>query len=306
MANHGYKEVTLNLPFYLISPARFVHPVSARSPKPDLTVMKMNCVLLSFLVGGILSAQAQDWSKTRLEKSPRHQEWVTVSNGTHAVKCFVVYPEVKDKALSVLVIHENRGLTDWVRGVADQLAEQGYIAIAPDLLTGTGPTGGDTSSFASQDDATRAIGQLKADQVQADLGAVADYVIKDPAASGQLVVAGFCWGGGQSFAFATHRANLKASFVFYGTPPRDPAQIAKIPCPVYGFYGGNDARVDATIGPAQDLMKTAGKTYDPVTYEGAGHAFMRLGEDPAAEGPNKTAREDAWKRWKELLKKSAS
>jgi carboxymethylenebutenolidase len=249
---------------------------------------------------------AQDPVKDRLEKSPRHQEWVTVKNGERTVHAFVVYPEVKEKAPVVVVIHENRGLNDWARSVADRLAEHGCIAIAPDLLSGMGPKGGKTSDFENGDAAREALSKLPPDQITADLNAVCDYGAKIPAASGKIAVAGFCWGGGQSFRFATNRADLAAGFVFYGAGPQGKEAIARIKCPVYGFYAGDDARINATIPNSQDLMKAAGKTYEPVTYEGAGHAFMRLGEDPKGSEANRKAREDAWKRWVDLLKKLKS
>jgi carboxymethylenebutenolidase len=185
--------------------------------------------------------------------------------------------------------------------MADQLAEAGYIAIAPDLLSGMAPNGGKTSDFDSGDAAREAIGKLPPDQVTADLNAVADYVAKLPAANGKVAVGGFCWGGSQTFRFATNRANLAAAFVFYGTGPSDPAAIARIKAPVYGFYGGADARVNATIPTSEELMKAAGKTYEPVVYDGAGHGFMRSGEAPDASPENKKAREDGWARWKKLL-----
>jgi carboxymethylenebutenolidase len=246
---------------------------------------------------------AQDWAKERLENSPRHQEWVTVKHGDRVVHAFLVFPEVKDKVPAIVVIHENRGLTDWVRSLADQVAEAGYIAIAPDLLSGMGPDGGKTSDFPSGDAAREAIYQLPPDQITADLNAVADYVAALPAANGTVAVAGFCWGGSQSFRFATNRPDLAAAFVFYGTAPESPDDIARIQSPVYGFYGGNDARVGATVAPTADRMKAAGKTYEPVTYEGAGHGFMRAGEAPDASAANRRARADAWQRWKALLKR---
>jgi carboxymethylenebutenolidase len=253
------------------------------------------------------SSLRQDWAKQKLEKSPRHQEWVNVKAGNRTVNSFIVYPEVKGKATAVVVIHEIFGLTDWVRTVADQLAEAGYIAIAPDLLSGMGPKGGGSSEFTDRDAVGKAIRDLPADQVTADLNAVADYVAKLPAANGKVAVAGFCYGGTQTFRFATNRPSLKAAFVFYGSGPDSKEAIARIKAPVYGFYGGNDARVNATIPKSVELMKEAGKTYEPVTYEGAGHGFMRAGEDPTAadanKDANKKARDEAWARWKSLLKK---
>src|SRR5262245_15346254 len=259
------------------------------------------CVAALFIAAS--AAPAQDWAKARLEKSPRHGEWVKVQQGKREVQSFIVYPEVKEKAPAVVVIHEIFGLTDWVRSVADQLAEAGYIAIAPDLLSGMAPKGGGTSEFKGVDEARKAIMSLPPDQVTADLDAVADYVAKRPACNGKLAVGGFCWGGGQTFRYATNNKNLKAAFVFYGTGPEKEAEIERIACPVYGFYGGNDARVNATIPKSTELVKKAGKTYEPVTYEGAGHGFMRAGEAPDGNEANKKARDEAWKRWKELLKK---
>ena len=246
-----------------------------------------------------LPGMAQDWAKQALEKSPRHGEWVTVKHGNRAVQAFIVYPEVKGKASAVVVIHEIFGLTDWARSVADQLAGAGYIAIAPDLLSGRGPNGGKSSDFPSVDAAREAVGKLDADTVTADLNAVTDYVRKLPAANGKVAVAGFCWGGGQSFRFATNRHDLSAAFVFYGPPPEI---YGTITAPAYGFYASDDARITSTVPATVAAMKSANKKYEPVTYDGAGHGFMRSGEDPAGTEPNRKARADAWKRWLSLLK----
>ena len=256
-----------------------------------------SAVLVVWLLAA--AAPAQEWAKQQLAKSSRHQEWVTLKHGERSVEAFVVYPEVKNKAAAVVVIHEIFGMSDWVMSVADQLAAAGYIAIAPDLLSGMGPNGGRTTSFEAG--AVReAIGKLPPDQITADLNAAADYVKKLPAANGKVAVGGFCWGGSQTFRFATNRGDLAAAFVFYGTGPEE---VAAIKAPVYGFYGGNDARVNATIPKSEEAMKAAGKKYEPVTYEGAGHGFMRAGEDPGNANPaNKTARDEGWKRWLALLK----
>jgi carboxymethylenebutenolidase len=249
------------------------------------------------------NAVAQDWAKERADKSPRHQEWVKVKNGTRAVNSFVVYPEIKGKATAVIVIHEIFGMSDWVRSLTDQLAEAGYIAIAPDLLSGMGPKGGGSSEF-DRSGIGQAIRDLPGDQITGDLNAVADYVSKLPSSNGKVAVSGFCYGGSQTFRFATNRPTLKAAFVFYGTGPDSADAIVKIKCPVYGFYGGNDNRVNATIPKTEELMKAAGKTYEPVIYEGAGHGFMRAGEDPGDKNEaNKKARDAAWTRWKAILKK---
>jgi carboxymethylenebutenolidase len=294
---------------------------------------------------GAESDIAQDWAKQRMAKSPRHQEWVKVKykpvgdKPERAVSAFVVYPEVKTKATAVVVIHEIFGLSAWVQSLTDQLAEAGYIAIAPDLLSGMGPNGGGTSDVATV--GSNAIGvatrDLPPDQITGDLNAVADYVSKLPAANGKIATAGFCWGGGQTFRYATNNPGLKAAFVFYGTPPLagqppalpvDNAALAKIAAPVYGFYAGNDARINATVSATVEAMKQLKKQYDPVTYEGAGHGFMRAGDAPEPVAPvargntdadklamdtyqnaltsykaNKQARNEAWVRWKALLAK---
>jgi carboxymethylenebutenolidase len=281
----------------------------------------------------------QDWAKQRLAKSSRHQEWVKVKNGNREVNSFVVYPEVNKKATAVIVIHEIFGMSDWVQSLTDQLAEAGYIAIAPDLLSGMGPKGGGTSEIGgvSNNAIGQAIRDLPPDQITADLNAVADYVSKLPAANGKVVVAGFCWGGSQTFRFATNRPTLKAAFVFYGSEPMlgqppnqtiDKASLGRISAPVYGFYAGNDMRIDATVPPTIDAMKELNKMYEPVTYDGAGHGFMRAGEAPEPKAPevkgdkeaddkaaadyrkavaaykaNKKARDEAWVRWKQILGK---
>lgn len=247
------------------------------------------------------TAAAQDWAKEKLAKSSRHQEWVTVKHDGRAVETFVVYPESKDKRPVVVIIHEIFGMSDWVQDLADQVAEAGYIAVAPDLLSGMGPNGGRSSSF-EQGKTNEAVGKLNPDQVTADLNAVADYGMKLPASNGKLFVAGFCWGGGQTFRFATNRGDVAAAFVFYGPPPEKDA-MARIKAPVYGFFAGNDARIGAMIPDAIANMKAAGKTFEPVTYDGAGHGFMRAGEAPDANDANKKARTDSWERWKSLMAK---
>jgi carboxymethylenebutenolidase len=237
---------------------------------------------------------AQDWAKTRLEASPRHHEYVALKHGDRTVQAFVVYPEVKTKAPVIVLIHEIFGLSDWAKEMADELAAQGFIVVAPDLLSGFGPNGGGSSEFSGQDAVVKAVSGLNPDGVNADLDAAADYAKKLPAANGKIAVVGFCWGGGKSFAFATHRKDLSAAFVFYGGGPAD---VTTITAPVYGFYAGNDARIGATIPATTAAMKAAGKKYEPVTYDGAGHGFMRAGEDPTNTVPgNKTAREQGFTR----------
>jgi carboxymethylenebutenolidase len=249
-------------------------------------------IALFLSIAPVLAQAPADWAKQRLAASPRHREWVKVKSGNREVNAFVVYPEVKNKATSVVVIHEIFGMSDWVQLLADEVAEAGYIAIAPDLLSGMGP-------FADANAVGKAIRDLPPDQITADLNAVADYVAKLPAADGKVAVAGFCWGGGQAFRFATNRPTLAAAFVFYGTPPDS---VDAIKAPVYGFYAGNDARIGATVPKTLEMMHIAKKTYEVVTYAGAGHGFMRAGDAPDASEANKKARDESWVRWKTVLK----
>ena len=277
-----------------------------------------------------MSAPTQEWAKARLAKSPRHQEWVSVKHGNRTVSAFVVYPEVKKKATAVIVIHEINGLTEWVQGLTDQLAEAGYVAIAPDFLSGMGPNGGGTKELAAVDRQSvgQAIRALPPEQVTADLNAVSDYVGSLPASNGKIAVGGFCWGGSQAFRYATNNPKLKASFVFYGSAPESKEDLARIKAPVFGFYAGNDARINATLPATTVAMKDLKKEFEQVTYEGAGHAFMRSGEGPPPEPPkvsggqeteaqaaaahqkaletykaNQKARDESWVRWKRILSK---
>jgi carboxymethylenebutenolidase len=250
-----------------------------------------------------VSLHAQDWAKARLDASPRHHEYVALKHGDRTVQAFVVYPEVKTKAPVIILIHEIFGLSDWAKEMADELAGQGFIVVAPDLLTGFGPNNGGSDAFPNQDATVKAVSGLDAAVVNADLDAAADYAKTIPAANGKIAVAGFCWGGGKSFAFAAHRKDLSAAFVFYGPGPSD---VTTITAPVYGFYAGNDARIGATIPATTEAMKAAGKKYEPVTYDGAGHGFMRAGEAPDASPANKAAREQGFTRLVTLVKEMKS
>src|SRR6202042_1021832 len=246
--------------------------------------MKRLAGMMILVLGMLLGAQtmaaqewSQSWARERITKSPRHSEWVTVKHDSRNVETLIVYPESKDKRPVGLIIHEIFGLSDWAQELADEVAAAGYIAVAPDLLSSMAPNGGGPKDFPTG--VTEAVSKLNPDQVTADLNAAADYGLKLPASNGKIYVAGFCWGGGQTFRFATNRADLLAAFVFYGHPPAT-ADLPRIKALVYGFYAGNDARIDATIPDTVAAMKAAGKTYEPVTYEGAGHGFMRAGEAP--------------------------
>jgi carboxymethylenebutenolidase len=257
--------------------------------------MKHLVLLGAFALMTILNASAQDWAKARMEKSPRHLEWIKLKHGSREVNSFIAFPEVPNKATAVVVIHEIFGHTDWVRELTDELAAAGYIAIAPDLLSGT-------PAERAGDNVRKEISQLPQDQITADVQSAVDYVSKLPACNGKVVVAGFCWGGRESFRFACNSTNIKADFVFYGETPSE-TELKKITCPVYGFYAGNDARISAGVPATVEEMKKLGKKYEDVIYKGAGHGFMRAGEAPDANAANKKAREEAWTRWMDLLKK---
>jgi carboxymethylenebutenolidase len=329
-------------------------------------MMRVRFFLFTLCVSIAASCSAQDWAKAALAKSPRHGEYVTITElSGRKLQAWVVYPEVKDKAPVVVMIHEIFGQSDWAREMADEVASAGYIVVEPDLLSGFGPVGsaampalgcdpmncatgqqppikgptstikipqcdgrpctiqnsgdhahmqmgpgsgaafgpaspGGTAAFPDQGAVVKAVSSLDLNLVMTDLDAAADYGKKLPAANGKLYVAGFCWGGTQTFSFATHRKDLSAAFVFYGTPP--PADTMKnITAPVYGFYAGNDARVTSTVAQTIVDMKAAGKVYEPVTYDGAGHGFMRAGEAPEANAENSAARAEGFRRLVNLL-----
>jgi carboxymethylenebutenolidase len=192
----------------------------------------------------------------------------------------------------VIVIHEIYGLTDWIRGVADRLAADGFIAVAPDLICGKAPGGGCTDAAASSDDVVKLVRGLTAEEVSTRLDAVRDHALKLPAASGTSATLGFCWGGSTSFTYATAQPGLNAAVVYYGSSPADAAKLAAIEAPVLGLYGGDDARVNATIEPAALEMKKLGKTYETHVYDGAGHGFLR--QQGGRDGANMRATEQAW------------
>ena len=235
---------------------------------------------------------APDWLNT----SPRHGEWVDVTQPGSDVPIgtWVVYPEVSGPAPIVLVIHEIYGLTDWVRGVADQFAAEGFIAVAPDLLSGMGPGGGGTNSLGERDNVVATIRTLEPDERGRRLDAVRAYALDIPAGNGRIGSVGFCWGGTASFAYAVSQPALDAAVVYYGTSPAEASEYAQINAPVLGLYGGNDERVNATIPTAEGAMAAGDKPFEPNIYEGAGHGFLRaqLGQD----GANMAATEEAWPR----------
>lgn len=244
------------------------------------------------LAGQELPPGADD-AVQRLDRSPRHGEWVRYDAGDgDEVSAWVVYPERSDPAPVVIVIHEIFGLSDWIRAVADQLAAEGFIAIAPDLISGKGPDGGGSESVDRQG-AVRLIRGLDRPEVDRRLRAAAAYATGLPAATEAVGAVGFCWGGSTTFRFATVWPELDGAVVYYGSSP-DTEALARIRAPVQGHYGGDDERVNATIPDARAEMARLEKAYDPNIYEGAGHGFLR--QQDGREGANLRATEQAWPR----------
>jgi carboxymethylenebutenolidase len=231
-----------------------------------------------------------------LNTSPRHGEWVDVMlpGSDVPINTWVVYPERPDSAPVVLVIHEIYGMTDWIRGVADQFAAEGFIAVAPDLLSGMGPDGGGTDSLGERDNVVATIRTLEVDERTRRLNAVRTYALDIPSGNGRLGSVGFCWGGGASFAYAVDQPELNAAVVYYGTSPAEDTDYTDVNAPVLGLYGGSDERVNASIPRAEEAMAAAGKAFEPVVFDGAGHGFLRaqLGQD----GANLRATDQAWPR----------
>jgi len=251
-------------------------------------------------------ASAQDWARKAVDASPRKRNWATIPQGSRKIETFVAQPEGSAKVPAMIVIHEIFGLSDWVESVTDEFAAAGFLAVAPDLLSGLGPNGGRTKDFIVPEGqgpmatpAVQAVRALPQAQVAADLDAIMEFCRKQPRCNGKVCVVGFSWGGSQSFQFATRHKDLTASLVFYGGSPAKET-LSGVAAPVYGFYGGADARVNASIAPTQEAMKELGKKYEPVIYEGAAHGFMRSGAAPDAKEPDIKARQAAWTAIKKL------
>jgi carboxymethylenebutenolidase len=272
--------------------------------------MRTQLLTAAFMLALISIASAQtkippaaEGAAKALKDSPRHGEYVDVAlkDGQAKIKTYVVYPEKKEKAGVVLVIHEIFGLTDWVRAVADQLAADGFIAVAPDMLSGKGPNGGGTDSFKG-DEVKNAIRTLSTEEVNARLDAVREYALALPAANGKTASIGFCWGGSASFNYAVHHPTLNAAVVYYGSGPKDKEAFTKIQCPVLGLYGGDDGRVTQTVAATEAAMQEASKPFTKHIYDGAGHGFLRQ-QTGGKDGANPKAAEQAWKETAEFLKK---
>jgi carboxymethylenebutenolidase len=255
----------------------------------------------------------EEGAKQRLNTSPRHYDWVDIDipSGGPPVKTFVVHPERTDKAPVVIVIQEIFGLSDWIRGVADQLAAEGFIALAPDLLSGHGPNGGGTDAYPSRDDVTKAVMALAPQEIVARLNAVRDYGLRLPSASGRSASVGFCFGGSQSFAYAVAQPGLRAAVVYYGTATAKPGaaqgsftpadSLSEIEGAVLGLYGGADDRVTSTVAATAAKMSALGKIYESHIFANAGHGFLRA--QSGQNGANLKASEEAWALTVQFLRK---
>lgn len=234
--------------------------------------------------------------------SPRHSEWVQISREGRTLTAWVDYPKVKGKVPVVLVLHEVFGLTDSTRNTADQIAAMGYIAITPDMLSGFGPDGGGTSAFPTSRAASQTMTGLEDEVVNKSLSAWLDYGNTLPASNGKLAIVGLSWGGGAAFRYVTTQPkDVKAVFVFYDVGPPAVTQgskrdlglntypVDKINIPVFGFYPDRDTRVMNSLQATREAMAAAHKAFDPVIYENAEHAYMRVGEDPSDRNPSNAA-----------------
>ena len=285
-------------------------------------------VLLVGRASGRAPVQTPDYEQTaasqdELARSPRHMEYVAYADDTGgSVTSFLVYPESNRAADSVVIAFTGWAMTTWIQVIADRLARDGFATIVPDMLSGHGPGGGNSDSFGSKvrhregypgrfdeaDDVRRAMGSLDEEEVQGRLTASVRYMRALPATTDTVSVVGFCWGGTRAFEFATREPSLKAAFVFYGSPPAK-AAVANIACPVYGFYGENDFRVNVTIEKTKIAMAAAGKFYEPIVYEGVGHGFVQAGtgdrvilDSQGADAAVQQTRE-AWDRLITLLRR---
>jgi len=284
----------------LVSCSALVMADSPATPQPTTTVL--DSATIAAMPRNEKLPAGEVGAKAALDASPRHGEWVDVPlKDGGPLHTWIVYPERHDKAPVVMIIHEIFGLSDWIRGVADQLAREGFIAVAPDLVTGFGPNGGGTESLPTRDDVVKAVRNITPEIATARLDATFDWATRLPAANGKGASIGFCWGGGKSFAYACTRPDLRAAVVYYGTAP-DSASLVRIKAPVLGLYGGDDARVDATIEPAKRVLDPLHRRYDPHTFDGAGHGFLRA--QTQRDGANLRATQQAWPLTIDFLRKN--
>lgn len=285
----GTRALTVACGAMLALPLFAQAPSSAPSEHADHAMLTSAGQVHVALADTMLPAGVTD-AAARLAASPRHREWVMISaGGTDSVGAWIIYPERRTKAPVIVVVHEIFGLSTWVKALGDQLAAQGFIAIVPDLLTGKIVPGGPDSI--SVDSAIAMVRTLKPEDVQRRLLATANYGMKLPSALPRYGIVGFCWGGSTSFAHAAISPTVLASVVFYGAAP-DSMLIGKVHAPVLGLYGGDDARVDATIAPADSVLRGLKRTYEHYLFDGAGHGFAR--DQAGRNGANLAAIQQAW------------
>lgn len=214
-----------------------------------------------------------------LQASSRHQEYVRLklpSGGE--VNTFVVFPERPDKAPVVIVIHEIFGMTDWVNSVADRFAADGFIALAPNMITDM------------DGNAMELIRGLSREQIVERLNVVRDHGLSLPAANGKIGCTGFCWGGSATWIYATAQPELDAAVVYYGSAPPN-EHLSNVNAPLLGMFAENDARVNVTVEPAKKELDRLGKSFEYTFFEGAGHGFLRAQAGSAA---NLEATKKAW------------
>lgn len=261
--------------------------------------MRLNRQLLLLILGftGILQAQEPDLTS----KTPIHQKWVDLERDNGSVlKALVVYPESRAITKAVVIIHEYLGLNEWIMAFSEKLASQGFLTVAPDLISNSIEGIEKTTNFENADKVRQAIIALDTEQITKDLDLTYNYVVHEPVADGEISVVGFGWGGTQGFNYATQNPDLESVMVYYGKAPEDLTTLKKIKCPVYGFYGAADTMVNETIPDTERTMKEYGNLYSFDIYEGAGHAFMSRGSREAY-GPNTMAYEKSWKKLIALL-----
>ena len=248
-----------------------------------------NSLLIVFLAGwataqNVAPPPDADAAEAALKNSPRHGEFIFIDlPGGGKMKTWVVYPERSTKAPVILVIHEIFGMTDWANSVADHLASQGFIAIAPDMIYGVEAEGNTISIVRNLPDEERVL----------RLNAAREYGMKLPAATGKVGSIGFCWGGYTSFLYAVNQPDLDAAVVCYGSSP-DTESLKNAKAPILGLYGGDDARVNTTIPAAEEELKKSGKSFEHEIYPGAGHGFFR--QQKGRNGANMAAATKGWER----------
>lgn len=260
----------------------------------------------------------QAWATRKLAASPLHHQWVSIRYGDRVLRAYVTFPAVARKVPIVIVVHEVFGLTDSTLNTADEIARLGYVTIAPDMVSGFGPGGGGTSSLSTSRLAGQLMTVLPDETVNAAFNGLAQYALKMPQSNGKLAIVGLSWGGGAAFRYAAaagHNPNVRSICVFYDVGPptptqgpnkfakdNPPIQVAEIDMPIHGFYPSNDKRVINSLQATKDAMAAAGKPFDPVVYDGADHAYMRVGEDPADPNPaNRVAVKASLARLAEIL-----